>query len=78
MTLQELILDEQIEAIRRRNATFAAPVLASAGEPRVRHRAALRGVLARALVRVGLLLDRDAIEQTTSRGTNPQEARHAL
>ena len=76
MTLNELLLAQQIETMRRRNLEWIQfePRL-HVGEP-PRRPGGIRHLLATVLVRLGVLLDSTAAEIATR--VSHKEARHAL
>ena len=80
MTLNELILAQQIEAIRQRNLRWTECTPGPWFEDGPRRPGGVRRAIAAALVRAGLLLDRRAAETaaTPSEQASQQEVRHAL
>jgi hypothetical protein len=76
MTLNELMLAQQIETMRRRNLEWIQfePRLRVGAPPR--RPGGIRHLLATALVRLGVLLDGTAAEIATR--VSKKEARHAL
>ncbi len=80
MTLNELILAQQIEAARRRNLEWSEVARGLQVESAVERPGGIRHAIAASLVRGGLLLDRRAAEIAAARQTaaSQREVGHAL